>query len=154
MDASRVIVSPNARRVGMRPKFNLLRNVMSVESTNDFCVRVTTPPLKSTPFPGGVFIGFTTRDAFTRDTDITCNGGVYTIQPFYGRLHGYRKLNTVYCQGHFKAGGTVRCVADRARATISFHLDGVDRGVAWTNVGMEPLHALVSLYAGVEVELL
>ena len=103
----------------------------------------------SAPDPGRVLIGFTTRAAFT--PDIHGSDGSYTLHPCVGKLYGFGKYYTSYCAGFTQ--GTVRCVADRGRGTIAFHVDGVDRGVAWTGVAPGPLHAVVVFYLpGVEVE--
>ena len=90
-----------------------------------------------------MFIGFTTRAAFTPDSDIpnSTNDGVYTLYPCEGTLWGSGESDTSYCAS--VTHGTVRCVADRGRGTIAFHVNGVDRGVAWTGVAPGPLHAVV-----------
>ena len=104
--------------------------------------------------PSDVFIGFTTRAAFTPDTIIISSDGVYTLWPPTGKLYGSGKPGErypSYCAGF--AHGTVRCLADRGRGTIAFHVDGVDRGVAWTGVAPGPFHAFVRFYwRGVDVE--
>ena len=151
MDARHIVLSPDSRRVSKSTKDLVDRNVMSAAPSDDFTVRVTNQP--SAPYPGYVFIGFTTRAAFTPDTDIVVEAGVYTLYPRGGMLFGSGKRGTAYCAGF--THGTVRCVADRGRGTIAFHVDGVDRGVAWTDVAPGPLHAVVVFYyPGVDVELL
>lgn len=125
---------------------------MSAEPTDDYCVRLFHEPSASQP--GFVSIGFTTSAAFDCETDITWKDGVYTLWPWGGTLFGSGKEGEeFYCEVFSDA--TIRCVADRDRRTITFHVNGVDRGVAWTNVTASPLYAVVVFYyPGIVVELL
>ena len=121
---------------------------MSTEATDDFTVQIINQP--SVQVHGDVNIGFTTRAAFTPNTDILDRDGVYTLCPHSGALFGSGKP-TYYCARF--THGTVRCVADRGRGTIAFHVDGVDRGVAWTGLAPGPLHAVVVFSVrGIDVE--
>lgn len=147
---SHVNMSPDAR--GCRCIDSVLQNIISSEPTNDFTVAVTNR--KSTPHPG-VVVGFTTRAVFMPDSanEMAWSDGVYALCPRFGMLHGSGKYNFDFCAA--ATSGTVRCVADRVSRTIVMHVNGVERGIAWTDVPPEPLHALVMFFCqGVKVQLL
>lgn len=137
-----IVVSPDTRRVSMRSSnigLGIWDCVMSIDPMDDFTVRV---------FSGSgnavcTFIGFTTRDAFKPKFDVYRDKmcGLYILRCDTGLALG----SGIYKEGYGpknSMGGTVRCVADRARGTISFHVDGVDHGVALMNVPPVPLYAV------------
>ena len=62
-----------------------------------------------------------------------------------GYLYGSGKSNTAYTQT-VTVGSTVRCVRDLAAGTISFVVNGVNKGVAFTGVPPEDLYAAADLY--------
>lgn len=85
--------------------------------------------------------------------NLTCEHGVYMLRPVLGTLHGTGKDYVPYCSPLTTA--TLRCVADRTAGTISFHVNGVDCGVAWTGVEPGALRGgLMFWRPGINVQLL
>lgn len=151
-DDEYVLWSDDLQRMRLSPE-TTWRNVISADPTNDFTVRVTNLP--HAPHPGSVFVGFTTQTAFAADNSINTAKGVYTMRLEDGALYGTEQKFVDYSAAFKREDGTLRCVADRSRGTIAFHVDGVDLGVAWTGVGPLPLYAVVIFwFHDVEIELL
>lgn len=157
MNARDIVVSPDLRSVSRNTHTNggFYQNIMtlSTHATDDFTVRISNQLEPSTPIPGNVFIGFTSRapSTFKPDMMIYDSDGAYTLKPCDGELWGSGSNGTSYCAGFTE--GTVRCVADRGRETIAFTVDGVECGTAWVDVESEPLHAfVVFVFHGVTVE--
>lgn len=119
---------------------------MSKEPTTDFTVRMGVLPDMQWS-KGYLHIGF--KDPREHSTD--SSEGMYTILPFCGMVFGRERLYSPYC--HDFNEGTVRCVL--RNKTVTFFVDGVDCGVAWTDVTTERMHAFVSFWKrGMEVEFL
>lgn len=130
---------------------------MSMDSTDDFTVKVSDEYLDGTcsVSPSIAYVGFTTRAAFARYFD----GGVHmSLDPLVGK-----KMDGAYLSPFTPFGrGKVRCVADRARGTISFsclnYYDG-DEDDAGMPVGVVlsgidatlTLHAFTAMTAHVKV---
>lgn len=136
-------VTPCGRRVSgsSEPKWGgaAWRNAMSIGVTDDFAVSVTHDPTAASP--GCVSVGFISPTVFARDTDVHLARGAYTLWLQDGMLYGSGRYRTAYCPG--AAAARVRCIANRKDRTISFEVNGVDHGVAWTDVSPGPLHAVV-----------
>lgn len=126
---------------------------MRLDPSDDFTVRLQQHP--SAPHPGVLAVGFISPAAFKPDLDIQQSEEAYGVMPRSGVLCGAKNNGSVFCDGFTK--GTVRCVADREAGTITYYVDGVNKGVAWRDVPEGPLHAVVSFWfdaPGVGVELL
>lgn len=127
-----VTISSDMRRASMRCHwaYRGFVNIASAVATDEFTVEISGSRFAMNP--GYVRIGFVTLERFAPNTCLLYGSGVYTIIPCCGLLSGCGKINAVYCSGFYR--GTVRGVVDRVHKTISFHVDGVDHGVAWTGV--------------------
>lgn len=164
-------MTPNRRVVSRNAAFGFggldaaaCRNVGTVQPTDDFTVNV--PLQAARPLPafqfgtplgsvsGQVYIGFSTQRIAPSGTNFQ---GTYVLLLSDGTLQLpsqslFNQQRSGYCDG--VTHGTVRCVADRASGTIRFHVNGVDKGVAYRNVPPGPLYAVVMFPAeGVVVEL-
>lgn len=127
------------------------RNCISADATDGFTVRVGHDP--DAPHPGHFYIGFVAPDVFRPRSELLHMTGVYTLCPMTGWLYGSGCSGIPYSVGFTSA--VLRCVADREARVITFHVDGVVRKVAWSDVPPGPLHAFVSFYwTGSIVELL
>ena len=62
-----------------------------------------------------------------------------------GILYGSGKSGTAYTQA-VTVGSTVRCVRDLTAGTISFVVNGVNKGVAFTGVPPGDLYAVAELH--------
>lgn len=132
-------LSPDGRRVSSVDR-NGWRNCISDSPVEDFTMRVGHDA--AARVPGWVYIGLIRPESFQPNTYVGDAAGIYTLWPIAGMLCGSNKVfNTPYCTGF--STGLVRCVYDRAACTITFYVDGVARGVAWTDVPPGPLHAVV-----------
>lgn len=149
-----VILSPNMLRVSMNPSYRQsCRHVVSTGFTDDFTVRLSDNGVMHGV--SIVCIGFAREGLDFTETRHVTRDGVYTLVPHVGKLFGTldRTMPEVYCP--LFTHGMVRCVADRLNGTISYHVDGVDQGVAWRGVAPGPLHAVVIfIYPGVSTELI
>lgn len=123
-----------------------LGGAMSTEATDDFSVRITNELFKDPKPDNGVFIGFTTRTAwFNRRIGPLFGVDEYTLLLWsrHGTLCVAGKVDTPYCEPFVDV--LVRGVVDREHGTISFYVDGVDCGVAWSGVeATRILHATVT----------
>lgn len=123
---------------------------MSAEPADDATIRFTR---ESAPVPGGIYIGLISPDIFTPDTEVFREDGAYVMCPAIGALYGSGKKSTPYCSAF--GGAVIRILFDRIARTISYHINGVAHGVAWTDVKAESLHVFVVLVQpGVRVDLL
>lgn len=150
--SSDIIVSPDIRSISSSKAWRgfEFRNIMSAEPSDDATLRFTRD---SAPFPGGIYIGFISPEIFTPDTEVFREDGSYALCPAIGALYGSGKRSTPYCSGF--GGAVVRMLVDRKAGTISYNINGVEHGAAWTNVAPGPLHVFVVLVQpGVRVELL
>lgn len=133
------------------------RNVISVQPTRDFTVRLGTAAGAqagdgSAGCVGGgdgergqVFVGFMRREVFCGDAFIVTQRDVYTLRPADGTLCGAGKGGVPYCLPCARDAVTVRCVANHDHRSIAFCVDGVDGVPAWGNVPGGPLHAVVAM---------
>lgn len=129
------------------------KNVVSTNATDDFTVEisVSTGMLRM----GNVHIGFTTRAAFLANAFMLQSPGVYTLWPLCGVLYGKG-----YCGKYdgrpVRRGGIdwrIRCVFDRDHGTISFHVNGVDMGIAWDYVDAESTLYAVAVICESDVDI-
>lgn len=117
--------------------------MISTHPTDDFTVRVQTH--EAAVFPACFLIGFVTRETFEHLEPSKFQDGVYTLHPKYGELFGTGHRGKRYCKDAGFRNGTIRCVADRIKRTIVFHVDGKSRAVAWKNVTAAPLYAIAMI---------
>ena len=72
--------------------------------------------------------------------------GVYCIHTALGMLYGSSHLGTRYASAVPNAS-VVRCIYARASRTISFNINGEDKGVAFRNVPAgQSLHAFAGMF--------
>ena len=88
-------------------------------------------------------LGMASLGAFRLNQHIYDQAGAYMLYCNNGYLWGSGK-NTAYTQT-VNFGSTVRCVRDLAAGTISFVVNGVNKGVAFTGVPPEDLYAVADL---------
>lgn len=113
---------------------------MSTAPTDEFTVRFTWT--RGAP-AGNEAIGLIHSSVYRPNTHIAHVDGVYTLAVATGKLYGSGTYNKRYCGGKGRREHrTVRCVYDRGAGLISFHVDGVECGVAYCGVA-GPLHAFV-----------
>ena len=92
-----------------------------------------------------VMLGMATLGSFRLNQHIYNQAGAYMLYCQDGALFGSGKSYTAYAQ-KVTVGSTVRCVRDLAAGTISFVVNGVNKGVAFTDVPPGDLYAVVDLY--------
>lgn len=140
MDADHLALSRDDRCVSKHTIFRFgdsTKLVISKEATDDFTVRMSSPP--NARFPAHGMVGFITRTALKNDaTSISgppIQPGMYVLHAKYGRLWGSGlRDKRYYKDADGITHATVRCVCDRAPGTISFEVDGKRHGVAWRKV--------------------
>ena len=91
-----------------------------------------------------VMLGMATLGAFRLNQYIHTQAGAYMLHCKNGYVYTSGKSGTAYTQ-KVTVGSTVRCVRDLAAGTISFVVNGVNKGVAFTNVPPGDLYAVVDL---------
>ena len=98
-----------------------------------------------TYFNGNAILGLGQLAAFRLNKEMYSQAGAYQFACTDGRLYGSGISSGAYTQA-IAIGSTVRCVRDVAAKTISFVINGVNKGIAYTGVPAADLYAVVDLY--------
>jgi hypothetical protein len=92
-----------------------------------------------------IMIGFIDRNSIVEYEDNAEHKNAYCIYGDDGCLFGNGMQGDEYYKAKIKVGQVVEGVHNRADKTISFLVDGVDRGVAFADVQHEQLHVMCCL---------
>jgi len=97
---------------------------------------------------GSIMIGFVDPAAFSANGQIYAHQNSYVLYVADGNLYGNGKSNSGYGNSvAIAVGQTVESIFDPEQKTISFTVDGVSRGVAFTGVTANALHATCHFYS-------
>ena len=113
---------------------------LSQNPTTRFTVRFN---LKGAAY-NDVMIGFIAISSFTPSSRNHNTPNSFCLCTYNGNLWGNGNRNKAYC-GTIADGSTIECVRDLQRAIISFIVNGVDKGVAFTAVPGEDLFAIANI---------
>ena len=92
-----------------------------------------------------VVIGFIAISDFTPTSDNCSKPNSFCLYTYNGTLHGNGNSYKAY-GGDIADGSIIEYVRDLQRATISFIVNGVDKGVAFTAVPREDLFAIANIH--------
>ena len=95
---------------------------------------------------GGLVVGLIYRGSFVPMGDNHSLAKSYCWFTGNGSLYGNGANGKAYAGGAIADGSIIECVRNRQNKTISFIVNGVDKGVAFTAVPDEDLHGLANIY--------
>jgi SPRY domain len=128
---------------------------------NDYMTSITAAPVAAEVLftfvanPAGnneVMLGMATLASFRLNKGIHTNAGAYMLHCNDGACNNRTRYGlynnfSAYTEEEVAVGSTVRCVRDMEAGTISFIINGVNHGVAFTNIPDDDLYAVTELYS-------